>query len=137
MKICLCNLASCSVAVMVKVCPECAQVGGVPAVLKYLLSKGLLHGDCLTVTGTPCYHSHRYMHMLTEFSCLFGRLVYSSHTILNHRCIKTASMCCDCDYKYYHGYIVCEVCAWQLCHCYMYHVVSQQCIAARAFMYIV
>lgn len=27
------------------------QVGGVPAVLKYLLSKGLLHGDCLTVTG--------------------------------------------------------------------------------------
>ena len=27
------------------------QVGGVPAVLKYLLNKGLLHGDCLTVTG--------------------------------------------------------------------------------------
>ncbi|DBB15609.1 hypothetical protein WJX82_001371 [Trebouxia sp. C0006] len=27
------------------------KVGGVPAVLKYLLSKGLLHGDCLTVTG--------------------------------------------------------------------------------------
>lgn len=27
------------------------QVGGVPAVLKYLLDKGLLHGDCLTVTG--------------------------------------------------------------------------------------
>lgn len=27
------------------------QVGGVPAVLKYLLQKGLLHGDCLTVTG--------------------------------------------------------------------------------------
>ncbi len=25
--------------------------GGVPAVMKYLLSKGLLHGDCLTVTG--------------------------------------------------------------------------------------
>jgi len=25
--------------------------GGVPSVLKYLLSKGLLHGDCLTVTG--------------------------------------------------------------------------------------
>ena len=28
------------------------QVGGVPAVLKYLLQKGFLHGDCLTVTGT-------------------------------------------------------------------------------------
>jgi dihydroxy-acid dehydratase len=27
------------------------QVGGTPAVLKYLLEKGLLHGDCLTVTG--------------------------------------------------------------------------------------
>lgn len=25
--------------------------GGVPAVMKYLLSKGLLHGDCLTTTG--------------------------------------------------------------------------------------
>lgn len=25
--------------------------GGVPAVMKYLLQKGLLHGDCLTVTG--------------------------------------------------------------------------------------
>jgi dihydroxy-acid dehydratase len=27
------------------------QYGGVPAVMKYLLSKGLIHGDCLTVTG--------------------------------------------------------------------------------------
>ena len=35
-----------------EICPLCVQVGGVPAVLKYLLSKGLLHGDCLTVTGT-------------------------------------------------------------------------------------
>ncbi len=26
-------------------------VGGIPAVLKYLLKKGLLHGECLTVTG--------------------------------------------------------------------------------------
>jgi dihydroxy-acid dehydratase len=25
--------------------------GGLPAVMKYLLSKGILHGDCLTVTG--------------------------------------------------------------------------------------
>ncbi|MDP4284892.1 MAG: dihydroxy-acid dehydratase [Bacteroidota bacterium] len=25
--------------------------GGVPAVMKYLLNKGLLHGDCITVTG--------------------------------------------------------------------------------------
>ncbi len=27
------------------------QVGGTPAVMKYLLEKGLLNGDCLTVTG--------------------------------------------------------------------------------------
>ncbi|HEY4155089.1 MAG TPA: dihydroxy-acid dehydratase, partial [Puia sp.] len=27
------------------------QFGGVPAVMKYLWKKGLLHGDCLTVTG--------------------------------------------------------------------------------------
>lgn len=27
------------------------RVGGVPAVLKYLLKNGLLHGDCMTVTG--------------------------------------------------------------------------------------
>jgi dihydroxy-acid dehydratase len=27
------------------------QYGGVPSVMKYLFSKGLLHGDCLTVTG--------------------------------------------------------------------------------------
>ena len=27
------------------------QHGGVPAVMKYLLQKGMLHGDCITVTG--------------------------------------------------------------------------------------
>ncbi|WP_340062999.1 dihydroxy-acid dehydratase [Ascidiimonas aurantiaca] len=27
------------------------HVGGIPAVLKYMLENGLLHGDCLTVTG--------------------------------------------------------------------------------------
>ena len=27
------------------------EVGGIPAVMKYLLKKGLLHGECLTVTG--------------------------------------------------------------------------------------
>ena len=27
------------------------KYGGVPAVMKYLLGKGLLHGDCITVTG--------------------------------------------------------------------------------------
>ncbi|HEY0679654.1 MAG TPA: dihydroxy-acid dehydratase [Chitinophagaceae bacterium] len=27
------------------------EIGGLPSVMKYLLQKGLLHGDCLTVTG--------------------------------------------------------------------------------------
>lgn len=27
------------------------NIGGMPAVLKYLLKKGLIHGDCMTVTG--------------------------------------------------------------------------------------
>ncbi|HEY1024209.1 MAG TPA: dihydroxy-acid dehydratase [Sphingobacteriaceae bacterium] len=27
------------------------EIGGVPAIMKYLLKKGLIHGDCLTVTG--------------------------------------------------------------------------------------
>ena len=27
------------------------KIGGVPALMKYLLNEGLLHGDCLTVTG--------------------------------------------------------------------------------------
>jgi dihydroxy-acid dehydratase len=30
---------------------EVHRIGGVPAVMKYLLNKGFLHGDCLTVTG--------------------------------------------------------------------------------------
>ena len=30
---------------------ELHSIGGVPAVMKYLLKKGFLHGDCLTVTG--------------------------------------------------------------------------------------
>lgn len=30
---------------------EVHRIGGIPAVMKYLLSKGFLHGECLTVTG--------------------------------------------------------------------------------------
>lgn len=29
------------------------SIGGTPAVMKYLLEEGFLHGDCLTVTGKP------------------------------------------------------------------------------------
>ena len=27
------------------------EIGGVPALMKYLLKKGLIHGDCMTITG--------------------------------------------------------------------------------------
>ena len=33
------------------------QFGGVPAVMKYLLNEGLLHGECLTVTGNTIYEN--------------------------------------------------------------------------------
>ena len=30
---------------------DLARIGGTPAIMKYLLEKGLLNGDCITVTG--------------------------------------------------------------------------------------
>jgi dihydroxy-acid dehydratase len=42
------------------------KVGGVPAVLKYLLKKGMLHGDCLTVTGKTLAQNLSEVKDLTE-----------------------------------------------------------------------
>lgn len=42
------------------------KVGGTPAVLKYLLEKGLLHGDCLTVTGKTLAENLATVPSLTE-----------------------------------------------------------------------
>ncbi|WP_420552927.1 dihydroxy-acid dehydratase [Tenacibaculum aiptasiae] len=42
------------------------RVGGIPAVLKYLLKKGLLHGDCLTVTGKTLAENLESVPDLTE-----------------------------------------------------------------------
>ena len=42
------------------------KVGGTPAVLKYLLEKGLLHGDCLTVTGKTLAENLASVPGLTE-----------------------------------------------------------------------
>ncbi len=36
------------------------KIGGVPAVMKYLLQKGFLHGDCLTVTGKTLAENLRH-----------------------------------------------------------------------------
>jgi len=41
-------------------------VGGIPAVMKYLLKKGLLHGDCLTVTGKTVAENLLDVNDLTE-----------------------------------------------------------------------
>jgi dihydroxy-acid dehydratase len=41
-------------------------VGGVPAVMKYLLKVGLLHGDCLTVTGKTVAENLENVPDLTE-----------------------------------------------------------------------
>ena len=41
-------------------------VGGIPAVLKYLLKKGLIHGDCLTVTGKTLAENLLDVNDLTE-----------------------------------------------------------------------
>ncbi len=41
-------------------------VGGIPAVLKYLLMKGLLHGNCLTVTGKTLAENLLEVEYLTE-----------------------------------------------------------------------
>jgi len=42
------------------------KVGGIPAVLKYLLGKGLIHGDCLTVTGKTLAENLADLPDLTE-----------------------------------------------------------------------
>ena len=42
------------------------KIGGVPAVMKYLLKVGLLHGDCLTVTGKTLAENIAELPDLTE-----------------------------------------------------------------------
>lgn len=42
------------------------KIGGVPAVMKYLLQEGLLHGDCLTVTGKTIAENLADLPGLTE-----------------------------------------------------------------------
>ncbi len=42
------------------------DVGGVPAVMKYMLSEGLLHGDCMTVTGKTITDNLAALPALTE-----------------------------------------------------------------------
>ena len=41
-------------------------IGGIPAVMKYLLKKGLIHGDCITVTGKTLAENLMSVPDLTE-----------------------------------------------------------------------
>ena len=41
-------------------------VGGVPAVMKYMLEQGMLHGDCMTVTGKTLAENLAYVPGLLE-----------------------------------------------------------------------
>lgn len=42
------------------------RVGGIPAVMKFMLEKGMLHGDCLTVTGKTVAENLAEVPSLTE-----------------------------------------------------------------------
>ena len=50
------------------------RVGGVPAVMKYLLKEGLIHGDCLTVTGKTISENLESVNDLTIGQDVFREL---------------------------------------------------------------
>ncbi len=50
------------------------KVGGTPAVMKYLLEKGLMHGDCLTVTGKTLAENLQELPGLAEGQTIFRPL---------------------------------------------------------------
>ena len=50
------------------------RVGGVPAVMKYLLKEGLIHGDCLTVTGNTIAENLESINDLTVGQDVFHQL---------------------------------------------------------------
>lgn len=70
------------------------HVGGTPAVMRYLLEKGLLNGDCLTVTGRTLAENVQNVQPLAE-----GQRVI--HTLENpikptgHICIMRGNFCPD------------------------------------------
>jgi dihydroxy-acid dehydratase len=47
------------------------QIGGIPVIIKALLDGGLLHGDCLTVTGKTLAENHRDVVFPTDQDVVF------------------------------------------------------------------
>lgn len=68
------------------------QVGGTPAVLKYLLGQGLINGDCLTVTGKTLAENLESVPPLQESQDVVHDL---EHPIkkTGHLCIMRGNMC--------------------------------------------
>lgn len=68
------------------------QVGGTPAVLKYLLGQGLLKGDCLTVTGKTLAENLESVPPLQENQDIVHDL---EHPIkkTGHLCIMRGNLC--------------------------------------------
>eukprot|EP00177_Eucheuma_denticulatum_P007686 GFKZ01013978.1.p1 GENE.GFKZ01013978.1~~GFKZ01013978.1.p1 ORF type:complete len:620 (+),score=101.28 GFKZ01013978.1:296-2155(+) len=50
------------------------KIGGIPLVMKYLLEKGLLHGDCMTVTGKTVAENLRDVGPLPDGQDIIRRL---------------------------------------------------------------
>lgn len=50
------------------------RIGGIPLVMKYLLEKGLLHGDCMTVTGKTVAENLRDVGPLPDSQDIIRRL---------------------------------------------------------------
>ncbi|HXJ98400.1 MAG TPA: dihydroxy-acid dehydratase [Gelidibacter sp.] len=50
------------------------NVGGIPGVMKYLLDKGMLHGDCLTVTGNTLAENLKDVSNLVEGQTIISPL---------------------------------------------------------------
>ena len=47
----------------------CIKIGGIPVIIKALLDAGLLHGDCLTVTGKTLAENHKDVVFPTGSGC--------------------------------------------------------------------
>lgn len=60
------------------------KYGGVPAVMKYLLNEGLLHGECLTVTGRTVEENLREVTPINEIDQPIIRLLHDPLKATGH-----------------------------------------------------
>src|SRR5690606_36691568 len=69
------------------------NIGGIPGVLKYMLDKGMLHGDCLTVTGNTLAENLKNVPSLAEgqdiISTLENPIKETGHILILFRNLAT------------------------------------------------